>query len=175
MLNFDTTIARQSLIFSEITYTVRVLNSIERARRDAPLLEARARITELMRVRTEFEKSLPKPAPEAKVEDPADYPVNVLKAIEEIGHLREKQIIPAYIMAGFVSATYTINGEAVTAANVLNSRTPLLAELYTYCEEASELDGETAKNLQSSTTSAGAADGRITITTAPSASDQSST
>ncbi len=176
MLNFDPTTTVQSSLHPDIQYTVRVLNSVERAKRDAKILPIRARIGELLRL----VESLATGQFDESKESYHDYvkrqPAEWLAADAELTGINEKDLIPNEIMAGFVSASgFTIGGQPVTRENILSAPTPVLAELYVACNDAAGLDKAMLKNLPSSSTSVVVEDGQIGTTTAPIANATSST
>lgn len=164
MMKLTTKTEHKSTEIDGITFTVRTLNVIQRARRDAGIADERIRYTNLLReyqALSEEEKSLDA-GPEL---------------VYRITLLLNEYLIPAALRAGLISISgIEIDSKPATAEMLIESGPDdLLMEIFERCEETAGLSGDDSKNLPSPGTSAGQKAGDSENTTAESASDESST
>lgn len=164
-MDFSTTITHESQALPGVSFTVRRLNVIERAKRDAKMLPARSRYSDILdRMRT---LSVDPDADDYKSAPGKENQFNA--AWSELIHVENGEIRPAYIRAGLVSVDgLTIDGAAPTVeAFLAGAPDPLIIEVFAACRAASDLQEELRKNSESPTTSDAAADGQASDTTAP--------
>jgi len=157
-------ITQESKVLPGVTFTVRRLNQIQRAKRDFGLIEERGRYTELY----ERYKALP---------DDAEHLVARAKLDHEMGLIINAHFKPAYIRAGLVSIEgYQIDGTAPSADKLIESGDELLVdEIYLACEVASGLSAAAQKNLPSPGTSDKPEGGQASSSIAGNASSVQST
>lgn len=171
-----------SATFPEVSFTVRVLNRIERARRDALIAGPRAEFSRLERERSALLRSL---IPNADWETAAGQAeaseriqklpladkerVFALKEDAQIVH--DAQIVPAEIRAALIGVTgLECDGAAATVESVIASAPDeLLIEIHAACVSASGLTAEQEKNSQLPGSFARQEDGTIESSIAPNA------
>lgn len=158
MYSFNSKETIESATYPGVKFTVRILNDIQRARRDAKLLDVRARINELQ-------------DRWAVAKDKGDGAIELLKINDEAALLSQSQLKPAYIRAGLVSVEgIEIDGVPATVETLIESGpVELVNEIYDACVKASGLGAEETKNSQSPGTSPEAEAGQESNTTAPAA------
>jgi hypothetical protein len=184
---FKSEITRRSVTVPGLSFTVRSLNYIDRAARDAATIEDRARMDRLRTESAELLDGRSKPLPEGADKHPEGVAltdqikgeiaerVRALKiaslapadreeiaAIEERwAQIRASRIIPAVIRAGFVSLK--AGDEEIQSADALLSAgagaDALLLEIYLACCDQSGATEEERKNSESPSTSQPAAEG----------------
>jgi hypothetical protein len=165
----DTTKTITSTAYPEVRFTVKVLNVIERARRDMSMAAARAEYLRLNRERDALLKALiPRSAGDFSV--PTYDEVNALpdadqqriyQLIEQAELVHNGEILPAEIRAALVSIEGVESGGQPATVETIISAAPsdLLAEIHAACVSASGLTGEQEKNLHLLGSSAKQADG----------------
>jgi len=158
MYSFSSKETYESVTCPGVKFTVRVLNDIQRARRDAKLLSVRARINELQDKWT-------------ATKDNGGSALDLLKINDEAALLTQSELTPAYIRAGLISVEgLEIDGAPATVEALIESGPKaLVAEVYDACLKASGLGAEETKNSQSPGTSPEAEAGQESNTTAPAA------
>lgn len=168
-MNFDPTQTIESAALPGVTFVVRRLNKIQRAQRDAKLIDARARIAAIYeRMRPMLEDVT---APDGKVTQivKPERLEEFQKFDNEVGMAMVTDLYPAYLRAGLLSISgYEIAGKPATIDSLLSDgEDALLDEIYAACVANGGLTAEQEKNLRSPGTSpeVGAAD--QTPTTAP--------
>ncbi len=172
-----------SATFPEVSFTVRVLNRIERARRDAGIAAHRAEFSRLERERAallrslipgaDFESSSGAVAANERVMAlPLADKERLFALKEEADIVHSAQIVPAEIRAALISITgLECDGVPATVESVIASAPDeLIIEIHAACVSASGLTAEQEKNLQSLGSSAKQEDGTIESSTVPSAS-----
>lgn len=168
-MNFEPTQEIKSTARPGVTFVVRRLNKIQRAQRDAKLIDARARIASTYeRMRPMLEDVT---APDGKVTQivKAAHLEEFQKLDNEVGMAMVTDLYPAYLRAGLLSITgYEIAGKPATIDNLLSDgEDALLDEIYAACVANGGLTAEQEKNLQSPGTSPEAGTVGQTPTTAP--------
>ncbi len=160
-MNFEPTQTIESAALPGVTFVVRRLNKIQRAQRDAKLIEARARISAI------YERMRPMFADDSTVRP--ECLTEFQKLDNEVGMAMVTELYPSYLRAGLISISdYDIAGKPATIETLLSDgEDALLDEIYAACVANGGLTAEQEKNSQSPGTSpeAGAAD--QTLTTAP--------
>jgi len=165
MMNFRSTEVHESDAVEGVRFTVRVLNVIQRARRDAEIADQRLEFTRLL----EEYRALG----DEERNSPAGRRLDYLS-----GLIADQYLKPASIRAGLVSIEgLSVDGEPVTDADGLIERGPdaLIEEVWLACEAASGLSEEQRKNSSSPGTSAGREDGGSGNLNAPNADGAGST
>jgi hypothetical protein len=151
MISLVSKITAESKTMPGVTFTVRVLNKIQRARRDLPVMAARQKISLLIR---EYGPLQEIPDGERTPEQEAR-----MAAIDaEYSRLQDGEIKPCEIRAGLVSlAGIEIDGKPATADSLIEASgadyDELLDEIATACRSAASLSPAETKNLQSDSTS----------------------
>lgn len=172
MYSFASKKTHESTSCPGVKFTVRVLNEIQRARRDLALIDTRARINEL---RDKWSGLMPAPKPGAKPEDAPDdlgpHALEIVRLSEEAGMIERSVLLPAYIRASLISIEgLEIDGAAATVDTLIESgRDALLGEIYQACAEAAGLGADETKNSPSPGTSPEAEAGQESSTTAAAA------
>lgn len=163
-MNFDTKKTIQSEVADGVSYVVRNLNKIQRAKRDAKLVEPRFRISQM------YDRMMALSDGKGVALEGND--LEFRKLDNQIGNELSEFIHPAYIRAGLVSITgYSLNGTAATVDTLIESgEDALLDEIYAACLLASGLIEEQKKNSQSPSISVDLVDGSATPTSATPAS-----
>lgn len=158
MYSFNSKETVESVTCPGVRFTVRILNDIQRARRDMKLLEVRARINELQ------DKWV-------VAKDKGAGALELLKINDEAALLSQSQLKPAYIRAGLISIEgLELDGAPATIETLIESGpVELVNEIYDACVKASGLGAEETKNLPSPGTSPEAEAGQESNTTAPAA------
>ena len=144
----------KSKILDGVEYTVRTLNIVKRAERDAGIAEHRA---EYSRLSTERQTSLAKLIGKEGTDEEREAKYQALSAedrtrdqtlFEAIDQLLQRYIIPATIEAALISITgYEIDGAAPDAkALIEHAPDALLKEIYSACVTGSGLTGDEVKN-----------------------------
>lgn len=170
-MNFEPTQEIKSAALPGVTFVVRRLNKIQRAQRDAKLIDARARISAIYeQMRPMLEDA---PGPEGKaiqVVKPAHLK-EFQKLDNEVGMAMVTELYPAYLRAGLISISdYEIAGKPATVETLLSDgEDALLDEIYAACVANGGLTAEQEKNSQSPGTSPEAEAGQATPTTATAA------
>lgn len=132
-----------------VSFTVRTLNKIQRAKRDLLIIETRQQMSALVR---EY-------GPLAELETPTPEQAKRKALIDvEYTWLEDRDLKPALLRAGIVSVEgMEIDGKAVTVDALIESAgadyDALIDEMYTACEAASGLSATETKNSSSDTTS----------------------
>lgn len=136
MPTFEPTVDHASKSFDGVTFTVRVLNNIQRAKRDLALLPQKAELTRLTSRLDDLRK-----------QDNFDT-VEELRLDAEIGLLTNIHIKPALISAGLISIT---GADGISNAAELIDHGPddLIDEVYVACFMASGLTHYQQKNSSS--------------------------
>jgi hypothetical protein len=150
-----------------VTFTVRRLNRIQRAKRDLGCMDARLRFTAAIERYRDLEK----------VKEGARTPEQEteMRALDyEAGLIVNEHLKPASISAALTAITgLEIDGKPATVAAIIENGGPevdeLLDEIYTACEAASGLSGAETKNSQSPSTLPVATDGETIATIAETA------
>ena len=146
-MNFEPTQTIESAARPGVTFVVRRLNKIQRAQRDAKLIDARARIAATYeRMRPMFnDDSTVKPE---RLEE-------FQKLDNEVGMAMVTDLYPAYLRAGLLSISgYEIAGKPATIESLLSDgEDALLDEIYAACVANGGLTAEQEKNSQSPSTS----------------------
>lgn len=198
-MNFKSTETHESTTCEGVRFTVRALNVIQRAERDAQVSEHQWAFAELLgkyqRVRAE--EPLAKEAEEVAVElsklgEPhGDLAARVVTLINqyqaikteipearradyESGLLMDLHLKPSVIRAGLVSVEGLMDGEEeITDAEGVIQHAPskLIEEIWIECQRAAGLGETDSKNSQSPGTSAGQADGKTSSSTASNVSE----
>lgn len=146
-MNFEPTQEIKSTARPGVSFVVRRLNKIQRAQRDAKLIDARARIASIYeRMRPMFQDDntvRPECLEEFK------------KLDNEVGMAMVTDLYPAYLRAGLLSITgYEIAGKPATIETLLSDgEDDLLDEIYAACVANGGLTAEQEKNLQLPSTS----------------------
>ena len=155
MFSFSSKETHDSQACAGVRFTVRILNEIQRARRDAKLLETRARINEL---RDQW----------AAAKDKGTS-LDMIKIDDEASLLSQSVVVPAFIRAGMISVDgLEIDGAPATVEALIESGPAnLVSEIYEACVRASGLNQEESKNSPSPGTSEGPEAGQETSTTVP--------
>jgi hypothetical protein len=182
-MDFQTTIKHDSKACHGVSFTVRRLNVIQRARRDGALLAHRAewrkRLAEYAAFRREQLGEMKAEERDAKIAALApDVQARLMTLEHEADQIHFGHILPGTILAAFHSVDgFFINGK--------NSQTPqefiesapdeLLIEVYEACEAASGLSEEQQKNLPPPGTSAGREVGSSQASTVEPAGNSGST
>jgi hypothetical protein len=132
-----------------VSYVVRTLNKIQRARRDLPVMATRQHLSALIR---EYGPLCDNPA-----RTPAQS--GRLEQLDaEFAWLQDQEIYPSVIRAGLVSiAGLEIDGQPATADSLIESSgadyDALIEEIYEACVAAAGLTPTEIKNSPSATTS----------------------
>ena len=145
-----------------VTFTVRRLNRVQRARRDLTVIGPRMKFTAAIERYRELEALKARTAEHDTEMRALDY---------EVGLIANNDLKPASITASLVSiAGLEIDGLPATVQTLIENGGPdtdaLMDEIYLACEEASSLSGADAKNSQSPSTLPVATDGETSATTA---------
>jgi hypothetical protein len=159
MLSFDSQTTVHSKALDGVSFTIRVLNRIQRAKRDLPLIEARTKYSQLW----EQYEAIPKDAAPAEM-------LRKSVLLHELSIINDLHLKPAYIRAGLVSiAGLEIDGEDATADSLINSGSAKLDEfideIYEECQKTSGLDEsqKKASEPQASSSEAKATDELTTV------------
>jgi hypothetical protein len=150
MLTIQSKVSIDSEAAPGVTYVIRRLSKLQRAKRDIPVLAERVKFTELYK---EYQK-LDEP------KDAAVHETNAprLAALDyEMGLLMDAHLKPAAIRAGLVSIEgFAVEGYAQAADAVIQcGDDSLIDEIWGHCEALAGLSGEQQKNSSSPTTGAG--------------------
>lgn len=162
-MNFESKITHESRTVPGVKFTVRRLNVVQRAKRDAPLLQQRVRLTEIdHRLRS---------LPEIPVDGHDPFGPDRAALNVELQDLENLHFRPAYLRAGLISVEgIEIDGAPVTAQTLIESGPDdLIIEIYNACMSASEMNAVQQGNLQSPITSAeqeGGGESNTTVTSA---------
>lgn len=144
----------ESIAVPGVTFTVRRLNKIQRAKRDRPVMAERLRFGTALRER-EAIKPMKEPARVLSADLQKEYDAFNYEATL----LYEEYLVPASISAALVSITgLEIDGTAITSASALlesgtTETDTLFDEIYGACESASGLSDAERKNSKSPITS----------------------
>lgn len=162
-MNFEPTQTIGSAALPGVTFVVRRLNKIQRAQRDAKLIDARARIAAI------YERIRPMFADDSTVRP--ECLEEFRKLDNEVGMAMVTELYPAYLRAGLISISdYEIAGKPATVETLLSDgEDALLDEIYAACVANGGLTAEQEKNSQSPGTSPEAEAGQATPTTATAA------
>lgn len=162
-MNFEPTQTIESAALPGVTFVVRRLNKIQRAQRDAKLIDARARIAAI------YERMRPMFADDSTVRP--EHLAEFQKLDNEVGMAMVTELYPAYLRAGLISISdYEIAGKPATVETLLSDgEDALLDEIYAACVANGGLTAEQEKNSQSPGTSPEAEAGQATPTTATAA------
>lgn len=162
-MNFEPTQTIESAALRGVTFVVRRLNKIQRAQRDAKLIDARARISAV------YERMRPMFADDSTVRP--ECLAEFQKLDNEVGMAMVVELYPAYLRAGLISISdYEIAGKPATVETLLSDgEDALLDEIYAACVANGGLTGEQEKNSQSPGTSPEAEAGQAMPTTATAA------
>jgi hypothetical protein len=135
-MTFESQIEHESKTFEGVRFTVRVLNNIQRAKRDLALLPQKAELTRLSAKLDDLRK-----------QENFDT-VEELRLDAEIGMLTNIHMKPALITAGLISIT---GAEGIANAADLIDHGPddLIDEVYVACFMASGLTQQQQKNSSS--------------------------
>jgi hypothetical protein len=138
-----------------VSYTVRNLNTIRRAERDAAIASHRLEYTRLTAERATQFKALAGEDGTAEERNtrvnalPVDKRLAILKMDEEAQHIYERFIVPNAIRAGLISVDgLDLDGvEKPTTEDVIqNAPDDLIEEIYAACVRGSGLTEDEAKN-----------------------------
>lgn len=135
-MTFESTIEHESQTFEGVRFVVRVLNNIQRAKRDLALLPQKAELTRLSSRLDELRK-----------QENFDT-VEELRLDAEIGMLTNIHMKPALISAGLISITGA-DGIANAADLIDHGPDDLIDEVYVACFMASGLTQQQQKNSSS--------------------------
>jgi hypothetical protein len=162
MLNIEPFVTKQSTAVPGVSYTIRNLNKIEYARREAKLLEVRYRLREIVDEWMPLDKM---PEEQRTAEEKKRH----LLLDQEYAMLIATECKPAAIRGGLVSIEgVTIGGKPVDADlllaaggagedNVIVNK--LIDEIYLDCERSAGLQVEERKNSESPITGSAPATG----------------
>lgn len=160
-MNFDSTVTRESMSLPGVSFTVRRLNQIERARRDFSIADETLKIAELITRHAQLN-----PGEEKRLSP--DEAAEVGRINQELDFLVNMHLKPSAIRAGLVSIDgLQIDGEEATT-EILIARGPreLVEEVWQACQESAGLGDEERKNSQSPTILPIRADGGESSTSA---------
>lgn len=144
-----------SKVNESVHFTIRALNTIQRAKRDLSLLTEKAKMRDLITKRNEIlEKIYGPETDEAKRAElyknaPPEAVAENNRMYEEAETIGGTTIIPATIRAGLVKVEgLTIDGVPIVDAEAFIDNAPdaLIDEAYKLCSEASALDSDARKN-----------------------------
>lgn len=143
-MNLESTVTKDSTTRPGVRFTVRVLNKIQRARRDFALVEPRTKLTGLYQQMSAI--------PSDATED-ADR-LRRASLDHECGLLIDMHLKPAYIRAGLLSIEgLEIDGKPATADSLIergnDELDPLIDEIYLACATESGLSEEQKKDSPS--------------------------
>jgi hypothetical protein len=132
-----------------VTFTIRTLNRIQRARRDLPVMATRQHLSGLIREYGPLQEN-PKRTPAQ------DQRLALIEA--EYSWLQDQEIYPSVMRAGVVSIDgLEIDGKPATADSLIESTgadyDELIEEIYMACSAAAGLTPTETKNSPSDTTS----------------------
>ncbi len=146
-MNFEPTQTIESTARPGVTFVVRRLNKIQRAQRDAKLIDARARIAAI------YERMRPMFNDDSTVRP--ERLDEFQKLDNEVGMSMVTDLYPAYVRAGLLSISgYEIAGKPATIESLLSDgEDALLDEIYAACVANGGLTAEQEKNSQSPATS----------------------
>jgi hypothetical protein len=150
-----------------VSFTVRTLNKIQRARRDLPVMATRQHLAGLIREYSPLQDTPDRtPAQSARLD--------LIEA--EYSWLQDQEIYPSVIRAGLVSVDgLEIDGQPATADSLIESTGAdydlLIEEIYQACASAAGLTATETKNSQSATTSTAPVEADPTVSSAMSAAD----
>ncbi len=156
MISLQSKTTHESKSVPGVTFTVRALNKIQRAKRDLPVAEARQRLAMLI---SEY-------APLAKIDEADRTEAQSMRMREidfEFSLIDHRDIMPAEIRAGLVSIEgLEIDGKPATVESLIEGAgadmDDLIEEIAVACKAASGLSAAETKNSESATTSSGQAD-----------------
>ena len=145
----------KSTAFPGVEFTIRTLNTIARAERDASIMDQRLEYSRLTSERATQFKALV--GDEGSIEDrnaranalPLDKRLAIIELDERADAIYQRHIVPATIRAAFVSISgYELDGDSAPGVDALIAGAPdeLLAEIHAACVRGSSLTGEEAKN-----------------------------
>lgn len=145
-MNFEPTQTIESTARPGVTFVVRRLNKIQRAQRDAKLIDVRARIA------STYERMRPMFNDDSTVKP--ERLDEFQKLDNEVGMAMVTDLYPAYVRAGLLSISgYEIAGKPATIDSLLSDgEDALLDEIYAACVANGGLTAEQEKNLQSPST-----------------------
>ncbi len=145
-MNFEPTQEIKSTARPGVTFVVRRLNKIQRAQRDAQLIDARARIASIYERMRPLFKDDNTVRPECLEE--------FQKLDNEVGMAMVTDLYPAYLRAGLLSISgYDIAGKPATVETLLSDgEDALLDEVYAACVANGGLTADQEKNSQSPST-----------------------
>jgi hypothetical protein len=165
--------------YPEVSFTVKALNVIERARRDMSMAAARSECLRLNRERDALLKALlPRTDGDfsgytyAEIETLAEADKQrVYLLLEQSDLVHNSEILPAEIRAALVSVEgIESGGQPATIETVLSAApSDLIDEIHAACISASGLTGEQEKNSPSPGSLVRQGDGATDDSTAPSA------
>jgi len=138
-----------------VTFTVRNLNAMRRAERDAAIASHRLEYSRLIAERATQWKALA--GEDGTIEErnarvnalPVDKRLAILEMDEKAQHIYERFMLPNAIRAGFISVEgLELDGVATPSVDDLLSGAPddLIEEIYTACVRGSGLTEDEAKN-----------------------------
>lgn len=179
-MTYESQVECESKVAEGVKFTVRVLNKIQRAKRDLPLLEVHGQITDIVQqigkitdhqgeiqdIRDGAKDRALTPEEESKIkaiQDRHGYSrdmIELAKLDHKYGHLINIHQKPAFILAGLMTISgLTIGGKPITNAQQLieHGHDDLIDEVYIECVKASGLAQEQQKNSSSSSDSQEAA------------------
>jgi hypothetical protein len=146
--NFDPEKTVQSQARPGVSFRVRVLSKIQRARLDAELLQPRSEsIVMLSKIRAWSDESgVPRD----------EFAVELFEADAKMRAVLDERVKPAVMRHGLISVEgFTVSGREVIRAEEFIELAPedLFEEAYEACSSASGLSAEAQKNSQSPSTS----------------------
>ena len=154
-MDISSRFTEQSNSLSGVSFTVRRLNSIQRAHREAVIIESREQLAEILK----------------QYADLADGDPGKARLDREYGVIHARYIKPAVILAGLVRVDgLTADGKPVTDAEALlelgADADALIDEIYIACERGSGLTVAQKNESSSGGTSTDAEQAPSTSTTA---------
>lgn len=150
-ISFDPTRKLQSTAKPGVSFTVRVLNKFEKAKRELALLPAREKLSNLAIRRKALMEEMPGPNGEQLQRARPGCEVEAGMIDEEFGCLMLIELQPAYIRAGLISIEgYEIAGRPADVESLIaQGEDDLLEEIHAACLANGGLTPEQEKNSQS--------------------------
>ena len=145
----------KSAAYPGVEYTIRTLNAVARAERDATIMQERLEYSRITSERATQFKALV--GDEGSIEDrnaranalPLEKRLAIIELDERADVIYQRHIVPATIRAAFVSISgYELDGDPAPTADALIAAAPdvLLAEIHAACVRGSSLTEAEAKN-----------------------------
>lgn len=166
-ISFDPTRKLESTVKPGVSFTVRVLNKFERARRDLALLPAREKLGNLAMRRRALMEDVPGENGQQLERPRSGCEVEAQCLDEEFGCIMLIDVQPAYIRSGLISIDgYEIAGQPADVESLIaQGDDALIEEIHAACLANGGLTPEQEKNSQSPGTSPAPAQDQATPTT----------